>query len=108
MNPFVVEVQDGNGDPSVGVAVTFAVTAGGGSLNPETTVTRPDGRVASTLTLGRVAGTNSVQVSVPGISETLVFTAEGIAPETPTTLVIISGNNQSWSHRWDFGEPLCR
>ena len=79
-SPFVVEVQDGNGDPSVGVAVTFAVTMGGGSLNPETTVTRPDGRAASTLTLGWSAGTNSVQVSAEGVSQTVTFNATAQAP----------------------------
>ena len=79
-SPFVVEVQDGNGDPSVGVAVTFAVTMGGGSLNPETTVTRPDGRAASTLTLGWSAGANSVQVSAEGVSQTVTFNATAQAP----------------------------
>ena len=79
-NPFVVEVQDGNGDPSVGVAVTLTVTTGGGSLNPETTVTRPDGRAASTLTLGWSAGTNSVQVSAEGVSQTVTFNATAQDP----------------------------
>ena len=77
---FVVEVQDGNGDPAVGVAVTFAVTTGGGSLNPETTVTRPDGRATSTLTLGWSTGTNSVQVSAEGVSQTVTFNATAQAP----------------------------
>ena len=79
-NPFVVEVQDGNSDPSVGIAVTFAVTTGGGSLNPETIVTRPDGRAASTLTLGWSTGTNSVQVSAEGVSQTVTFNATAQAP----------------------------
>ena len=79
-SPFVVEVQDGNGDPSVGIAVTFAVTTGGGSLNPETTVTRPDGRAASTLTLGWSTGTNSVQVSAEGVSQTVTFNATAQDP----------------------------
>ena len=79
-SPFVVDVQDGSGDPSVGVAVTFVVTMGGGSLNPETTVTRPDGRAASTLTLGWSAGANSVQVSAEDVSQTVTFNATAQAP----------------------------
>ena len=79
-NPFVVEVQDGNSDPSVGIAVTFAVTTGGGSLNPETIVTRPDGRAASALTLGWSTGTNSVQVSAEGVSQTVTFNATAQDP----------------------------
>ena len=60
--------------------MTFAVTAGGGSLNPETTVTGPDGQAASVLTLGWSAGTNTVQVSAEDISETVTFNATAHDP----------------------------
>ena len=98
-NPFIIEAHDGTGIPLVGVTVKFTVLTGGGSLSATSLSTNSDGRVASTLTLGRVAGTNTVRASVPGISKTLVFTAEGTSSETslpvPTTLTIVSGNNQS-------------
>jgi hypothetical protein len=38
-NPFVVEVRDGNDNPFLGSAVTFAVTAGGGTLGTTSTTT---------------------------------------------------------------------
>ena len=38
--PFVVEAQDANGSALAGISVTFAVTAGGGTLS--TTITRTD------------------------------------------------------------------
>ena len=50
-NPFVVEVRDQFDDPMDGVTVTFAVTAGGGSLSATNVTTDQDGRAESTLTL---------------------------------------------------------
>ena len=63
-NPFVVEVQDADGEPIAGHRVTFAVTAGGGSLSETGDVTDEDGRAETTLTLGSERGVNSVQASV--------------------------------------------
>ena len=73
-NPFVVEVQDEHSNPFDGVPVTFAVTVGGGTLSETTTTTDADGRAETTLTLGSQPGTNTVQVSVEGISEPVIFT----------------------------------
>ena len=73
--PFVVEAQDENGSALTGVSVTFAVTAGGGTLS--TTITRTDenGRAQSTLTLGPNLGTNTVQISAAGIEVPATFHA---------------------------------
>ena len=71
--PFVVEVQDGTSAPFEGVPVTFTVTAGGGTVHPETVLTDANGRVESTLTLGSEATTNTAHVSVEGISESVTF-----------------------------------
>ena len=110
-NPFVVKVRDGNGNSLERVTVKFTVLTGGGSLSAVLPSTGSDGRVANTLTLGRVAGTNTVQVRVGGISKTLVFTAEGTssAPSlpVPTTLTIVSGNNQSGVIGGTLASPLC-
>ena len=90
-NPFVVEVRDGSGSPLAGVAVTFTVLTGGGALSPPTVTTDANGQAANTLRLGTKAGTNTVEVSAEGISETVTFTARAMLP----TLTSISGNNQS-------------
>ena len=73
--PFVVEAQDANGSVLAGISVTFAVTAGGGTLN--TTIIRTDenGRAQSTLTLGPNLGTNTVEVSAAGIEVPATFHA---------------------------------
>ena len=65
-NPFVVEVQDEDGEPLAGHRVTFEVTAGGGSLSETSATTDEDGRAETTLTLGSERGVNSVQASVSG------------------------------------------
>ncbi len=92
--PLVVEVRDANGNPLRRVTVTFTVTAGGGSLNPETTQTNARGRASTRLTLGDNPGTNSVRVSVDGLSQTRVFSAEATLPPPPPVLSIISGDGQ--------------
>ena len=93
---FVVEVRDENGEVFEGVPVAFTVTAGGGTVQPETAATNAKGRAESTLTLGSDPGTNTVEVSVEGVSQTQVFNAVGtLPPPTPTTLSIVSGGNQT-------------
>ena len=90
--PFVVEVLDERGVAFEGVPVTFAVTAGDGSLSITTTTTDNHGRAESTLTLGPNPGTNTVTVSVTEIQEQRTFTAEAI--RIPKTLEIKSGTDQ--------------
>ena len=58
--PFVVTVSDQNKTPFEGVPVSFAVTAGGGKLSLESTMTDSTGLASSTLTLGSKPGTNTV------------------------------------------------
>ena len=95
-NPFVVEVRDQNGDPVGGVPVTFAVSAGDGMLSDTTVTTDAYGQAESTLILGSAPGTNTVEASVEGISQMVVFNAEAsLPPPMPTTLDGVSGDNQS-------------
>ena len=94
--PFVVEAQSASGSALVGVSVTFTVVAGGGTLTVTNTTTDGDGRAQSLLTLGPNLETNTVEVNVASISQTIVFSAEAIPPPPiPTTLKYVSGNNQS-------------
>ena len=91
-SPFIVEVQDGNSGAFEGVPVTFAVTAGGGTLSAANTTTDANGRAQSILTLGPNSGVNTVTVSVTGIQEEPTFNAEGI--RTPKAFWIIFGIDQ--------------
>ena len=93
-NPFVVEVQDANNVAFAGVPVTFIVTAGGGTLKATNTTTDANGGAESTLTLGSSAGTNTVRVSVQGISQTITFTATATATPVVTISPIINRTPQ--------------
>ena len=74
-SPFVVEVQDEDGEPLSGHSVTFSVTAGGGSLSETSATTNANGRAQTTLTLGSALGVNSVQASVSGVDSVTFSTS---------------------------------
>ena len=80
VDPFVVEVRDEYSRLLEGVTVTFAVIKGTGAMGVVTSRTDSDGRVASTLTLGVVPGTNRVHVRAKGIFYIVIFRAEGTTP----------------------------
>ena len=63
-SPFVVEVKDSANKTFEGVPVTFAVTAGGGTLSATSVATDSTGRAQTTLTLGATTGTNTVTATV--------------------------------------------
>ena len=101
--PFVVSLLDQIGSPLAGVAVTFEVAAGGGTLSVTTVTTDPEGRAASTLTLGGAPGPNSVRVTVAGLAP-VTFTAVGIA--IPQTLTKLAGDEQQATEGEQLREPL--
>ena len=75
LNPFVVEVRDEYGSAFEGVPVTFAVTAGGGTLRVTRPTTDENGRAQSTLTLGQNLGTYTVSATAAGwvIDDPVIF-----------------------------------
>ena len=74
--PLVVSVAAENGSAIAGVVVSFAVTAGGGTLSAATATTDANGRAAIRLTLGSDAGPNTVAATVEGL-RSATFTATG-------------------------------
>ena len=74
--PLVVAVLDEGGAAMAGVVVSFAVTAGGGTLSAATATTEANGRAKTRLRLGREVGTNTVEATVEGL-EPVTFTATG-------------------------------
>ena len=101
--PFVVLVQNQNGDPVAGAAVTFAVTAGGGTLSVTTATTDADGRASTTLTLGPQPGPNTVEVTVDGL-DPVTFSAVGSA--IPHSLTKLSGQDQQKAAGAPLTEPF--
>ncbi len=100
--PLVVQVLDQSGNVLEGVQVTFAITAGDGTLSVETPITDTQGRAASTLT-PLVGGTISVEVTVEGL-EPVIFTAGGQL--VPQTLTKLSGDEQQGLAGAALPEPL--
>ena len=92
-NPFVIKVIDQAGHGISGWPVTFAVTAGGGTLSVENTATDVNGHARTVLTLGPIPGVNTVEVAISGL-EPLSFTAVGIeVPSRP----LMEGSYQTWN-----------
>ena len=73
----VVRLVDAAGNGVPGPAVAWAVAAGGGSVVPVGGTIGADGRAAAVLTLGPVAGPNTVFASAAGFS--VIFSATGTA-----------------------------
>ncbi len=81
-SPPSVKVTDANGNPVAGVAITFSVAGGGGSILPVTPVTTNASGIAtlSQWVLGTVAGGNTVTASAAGLTpSSLTFTSSGAA-----------------------------
>ncbi|HYW12142.1 MAG TPA: hypothetical protein VE871_09295 [Longimicrobium sp.] len=88
-----VRVNDQTGQPLAGVTVTFAVTAGGGTVGSSTAVTGATGVAsANSWTLG-ATGANTVTASVAGLT-TVVFNATAQAPAA-ASIVAVSSTTQT-------------
>jgi len=89
-----VLVSDSASQPLAGVAVTFAVTAGGGSITGGTATTNAAGLATlGSWRAGQTAGANTVTATVTGLPP-VAFTATG-APTAVLSLAKISGDAQS-------------
>ena len=89
----VARVLDQYSNPLSGIAVTFAVTAGGGAVNPTTSVnTDAAGRArVVSWTLGTAAGTNRLVAStVAGPSATFTATGAAQTDVSPTQSSVVA------------------
>jgi adhesin/invasin len=90
-----VIVRDANGNPVSGVAVTFAVTGGGGSATGLTATTNAQGvATIGGLTLGNTAGANTITASAAGVTGGATFVITGTAGPAARG-EIAGGNTQS-------------
>jgi plastocyanin len=104
---FVVRVTDDQGSGVSGIGVAWDVTVGGGSLSSAVTQTNSQGQASVSLTLGPAAGANTVTASVTGLTGSPVtFNATGTAPLTPTTIVLVSGDDQNGKTLEPLASPL--
>ena len=92
--PPAVRVTDQKGQPMAGVAVTFVVSAGGGTLTGGAATTNAQGvATAGTWTLGTAAGQNVVTATVGSLTPVqFIATAQ---PRSPAAITAISAVNQT-------------
>ena len=80
-----ITVSDADGNPVSGVDVTFAITAGGGSLTGGTQTTNASGvATVTSWTVGASAGTNTMTATatgLPAVSFNVIAAAAGVPVE---------------------------
>src|SRR5205807_83510 len=94
--PPAVIVKDASGNPVAGVAVTFAVDPGNGTITGPNQTTDANGIApVGSWTLARAAGANTLTATSTGLNGSPVtFTANAIAGAA-TSIAVSAGNNQS-------------
>lgn len=91
--PLVVKVTGASNTPIKGVSVMFAVVSGAGSVSPSTTTTDSLGQAKTTVTLGSVAGSDTITATVAGTS--LVTTFVVTAGTSSVALACSTGTPQA-------------
>jgi len=91
--PVVVKVTDQSGNALAGVAVMFSPSASSGSVSAAQVTTDANGSAQVSWTLGTVAGSDSMTVTV-GTLTPLAVVATAM-PGAPAVLTIVSGNDQT-------------
>ena len=116
-----VVVKDSGGTPVAGVAVTFAVTSGGGSATGLSMLSESNGTAFVTgWTLGSTPGVNTLTATSPGLTGSpVLFTATATTPlavvsgptATPgsadvgqTVTFTCGANLTGTAFNWDFGD----
>lgn len=81
-----VQVQDAGGRPVEGTEVRFAVTAGGGSVDPESVVSDDSGVASAVWTVGSVQSEQRLVASLAGGLEA-ELTAEIVGPDSAVAAI---------------------
>ncbi|MDQ6689065.1 MAG: hypothetical protein M3Z18_00955, partial [Gemmatimonadota bacterium] len=97
-NPPRVIVKDANDNPVAGVAVSFAVASGGGSISGAAQTTNTSGIAAvPSWTLGTIAGTNTMTATATGLTGSpLTITAVSIAGPPAKLAFLTQPSNTGW------------
>jgi N-acetylneuraminic acid mutarotase len=105
-----VRTLDAAGAPLEGMTVTFAVSAGAGSVSADSVITGKDGQAQTSWTLGPVAGQGHevrARATDPGTGRFLEATFSATATPGPvTTLIKVSGDGQGVSGGGPLPAPL--
>ena len=74
----VVQLTDDFGNGVADGAITFAVTGGGGTVDPTNATTGPDGLAQAIWTLGPAQGANTMSATAPGFDDPIFFNATAV------------------------------
>jgi hypothetical protein len=100
-----VQVNDRLSVAIVGAAVNFAVSAGGGSVNPATGSTGADGRLSTSWTFGTLAGNHTVTATPATGTGSAQFAGTAVA-DAPDTLFKVSGDSVQGQPGGALANPL--
>ncbi|MCH9650155.1 MAG: carboxypeptidase regulatory-like domain-containing protein [Deltaproteobacteria bacterium] len=109
--PFVVRLEDSDGNPVIGEQVVFSAVRTNGVLGSgertRALVTGPDGQAATTFRLGTRVGVGNqrVEVSARGVPGHLTFLASAL-PGPPSNLIMDRGSQQTGAVNQALPEPL--
>jgi adhesin/invasin len=102
--PISVKAVDANGNGVAGVAVSWAVTAGGGSLSASTSATRSDGTADVMWTLGPTVGAQTVTATAGGLQGSPVTFTATATLGAASRLAIVTQPSASASSGVPFGQ----
>jgi hypothetical protein len=92
--PLSVRVVDAAGNAAPGVAVTWSVLVGSGSISPASSTTNAQGIATSQFTLGPEEGQHQAQAAVSGLDGSpVVFTATAVVTSGQVVLSVAGGGN---------------
>jgi hypothetical protein len=95
VRPAVI-VRDASGGAVSGVAVTFTVDSGGGSLSATSATTGSDGiATAGAWTLGPVAGRNTIKVTAASLTPVIIAATAGAGSGTVAPITVGTGGGVS-------------
>ncbi|MDP3910522.1 MAG: S8 family serine peptidase [Gemmatimonadales bacterium] len=106
--PLIVGVKDQYGNAVKDVAVTWAVTAGGGGVSASSVATDALGSASVTWTLGTTAGTNNntATATVAGLTGSPTTFTASATPGPASHLTLVSGDAQTAQVAQTLGQPL--
>jgi adhesin/invasin len=93
--PYAVKVTDGSNNPVSGVAVTWAVTGGGGSILPLSSFTNGVGIATATHTFGTTAGAQTASADVSGLTGSPVTFTSTASAGNAKTIALAGGDAQT-------------
>ncbi len=100
----VVRLEDDNGNGIGGRAITWVVPANSGSVSPVNTTTNANGLATTRWTLPSAVGGYGVSAVFSGLPA-VPFTGTATA-DVPTTIALVSGNNQQAAVGASLPNPL--